>query len=164
MPVQQGQIEYYRFGHGSPVVLIPGYATDVTSWNREFLTKLAEKHQFILLNNRNVAGSPIHSNSYRSEDLANDVYLLIKKLDLKKPAVVGISMDGMIAQQLAVLHQKSLVQLILINTSIAGSQAVHPDPVIEKQLRSCQKINLVFMSRQLICFFRHYGGRRWHTH
>lgn len=150
---QQGQIEYYSFGHGSPIVMIPGYATDVSSWNRNLLMVLAEKHQVILLNNRNVAGSRIHASSYRTEDLANDTYLLIKKLKLKKPAVVGISMGGMIAQQIAVLHQDSLGQLILINTSIAGKDAVHPDPKIEKKLMSLPKNKFGFYAAAVDLFF-----------
>lgn len=151
--IKQGQIEYYSFGRGSPIVMIPGYATDVTSWNRHLLAVLAQKHQVILLNNRNVAGSHIHSNSYRAEDLANDTYRLIKTLGLKKPAVVGISMGGMIAQQLAVLHQDSLGQLILINTSIAGSKAVHPDPKTEAKLVALPKNKLGFYAAAVELFF-----------
>ncbi|MHB1949014.1 MAG: alpha/beta fold hydrolase [Gammaproteobacteria bacterium] len=52
--VKNGHIEYYRFGHGSPIVLIPGYATDISSWNRKFLSALAQQHQLILVNNRQV--------------------------------------------------------------------------------------------------------------
>lgn len=133
-PVKNGQIEYYRIGHGSPVVLLPGYLTDVTSWNRQFIAALAKQHQVIILNNRNVGGSIVKSTHYESKDLANDTYQLIKATGLRKPAVIGISMGGMIAQQLAVLHGKDLGQLILINTVIAGKQAIHPAPVIENKM------------------------------
>lgn len=133
-PVQGGQIEYYRFGQGSPIVLIPGYVTDVSSWSHRFLVALAKQHQVIVLNNRNVGGSLIHSTRYESEDLANDTYQLIQVLGLKKPAVLGISMGGMIAQQFAVSHPNALGQLILINTAIAGKRAVHPDFSVENRL------------------------------
>lgn len=150
---KQCEIEYYQFGHGSPIVLIPGYATDVTSWNRYFLATLAAKHRIILINNRGVAGSRTCSHAYRSEDLANDTYLLMTSLRLKKPAVVGISMGGMIAQQLAVLHQDALGQLILINTSIAGRSAIHPDPATEKKLTNIPNNQLGFYASAVDMFF-----------
>ncbi|MEO8401509.1 MAG: alpha/beta hydrolase [Gammaproteobacteria bacterium] len=150
---QQGKIEYYRSGSGSPIVLIPGYATDVSSWNQEFLATLAQHHQIIVPNNRNVSGTHISSASYQSEDLANDTYQLIQELRLEKPAVIGISMGGMIAQQLAVLHPDTLGHLILINTAIAGEQAVHPAPAIEKKLYGLSKYKLGFYISAINLFF-----------
>jgi pimeloyl-ACP methyl ester carboxylesterase len=132
--IANGKIEYYRFGDGSPVVLIAGYATDISSWDQEFLTALSAQHNLIVFNNRNVGGSVIHSTQYESKDLADDTAQLIQVLGLKKPAVIGISMGGMIAQQLAVLHPNQLGQLILINTAIAGKQAIHPSPEVEKKM------------------------------
>ena len=57
----------------------------------------------------------------------------MQKLNLKKPAVIGISMGGMIAQKLAVLHPERIGYLILINTSIAGDQTVPPTPEIKER-------------------------------
>jgi pimeloyl-ACP methyl ester carboxylesterase len=150
---QQGQIEYYHVGSGDPIVLIPGYATDVSSWNREFLATLAQHHQIIVLNNRNVGGSHTLSTSYRSDDLANDTYQLIQKLGLKKPAIVGISMGGMIAQELAVLHPDAVGSLVLINTSIAGQKAVHPTPLVEKKLLGLSKHKVGFYVSAIDLFF-----------
>jgi pimeloyl-ACP methyl ester carboxylesterase len=149
----QGKIEYYQSGSGTPIVLIPGYATDVSSWNREFLATLAQHHQIIVPNNRNVAGSQMASTTYQSEDLANDTYELIQKLGLKKPTVIGISMGGMIAQQLAVLHPNALGHLILINTSIAGETAVHPTQSVEKDLRGLSKYKVGFYVSAINLFF-----------
>ncbi|EKD74153.1 MAG: hypothetical protein ACD_45C00056G0009 [uncultured bacterium] len=149
----QGQIEYYRSGSGSPVVLIAGYATDVSSWDQEFLATLAQQHQIIVLNNRNVGGSHITSAAYESKDLANDTYQLIRKLKLKQPAVVGISMGGMIAQQLAVLHPDALGYLVLINTSISGEQAIRPSHMVEKKLLGLSKYKLGFYVSAIDLFF-----------
>lgn len=142
--VKQGQIEYAQLGQGkgSPVVLITGYAMDLSSWNRSFLEVLAREHQVIVFNNRNLGQSLIHSERYDSRALAEDSYQLIQKLHLKKPAVVGISMGGMIAQQLAALHSKQLGSLILINTAIAGKQAVHPLPATEEKMLNMPKSQL----------------------
>lgn len=132
--ISHGQMEYYSFGQGSPIVLIPGYVTDVSSWNQEFLASLAQQHQVIVINNRNVGGSWVESARYESSDLAKDTYQLINKLGLKKPAILGISMGGMIAQQVAVKYGDKLGPLILINTAIAGKEAVHPSADVEKKM------------------------------
>ena len=152
-PVKQGKIEYYQFGTGSPIVLIPGYATDVSSWSSDFLAGLAKQHQLIVLNNRNVGGSYVASSNYDSHHLANDVFQLIQDLHLKKPAVLGISMGGMIAQQVAVLHPEHVGQLILINTIIAGGGSVKPSPAIEQTLRTLPYDNLNFYFVALNTFF-----------
>lgn len=132
--VKQGQIEYYRFGKGSPIVLIEGYATDITSWNKQFLSALALRHEVIVFNNRNVGKSIIHSDRYESTDLAIDTHELIDELHLKSPAVLGISMGGMVAQQYAVLYPHQISHLILINTAIAGKQAVQPSADVRNAL------------------------------
>lgn len=152
-PVAKGKMEYYKFGKGSPIVLIPGYATDVSSWSSSFLRTLANEHQLIVLNNRNIGGSRIYSSRYMSYDLANDVFQLMHNLHLKKPAVLGISMGGMIAQQVAALHPNHVGQLILINTAISGHQAVHPSPRIEKKIWSIPHNKLGFYVVAVDCFF-----------
>lgn len=127
-----GRIEYYVLGQGKPIVLISGYAANVGSWNRKFLLSLAEHNQLILFDNRNIGGSYNKSAAYTSKDLAEDTYNLITHLHLYKPAVIGISMGGMIAQQLAVLHSDEVSRLVLINTAIAGNQAVKPNAQIQQ--------------------------------
>lgn len=157
--VNNGRIEYYRFGHGTPLILLAGYGTDVTSWNRPLLNVLAQQHEVILPNNRHVAGTVMQAGSYQMSDLANDNYHLIKALHLHKPAVLGISMGGMIAQQLAIQHQSSLGALILVNTGIAGKQAVHPAPEVEKQLLTLPTTALGFYHSALQLFFPPYSRR-----
>lgn len=151
--VAEGRVEYYRLGHGTPIVLIPGYATDISSWNSQFINKLAQNHQLFLINNRNVGGSTINSSTYQSQDLANDISQFIHNLKLKQPAILGISMGGMIAQQVAVLHPNQVSKLILINTAIAGSQSVHPRPEMEKRLLNIPKNKLGFYLVAVDSFF-----------
>ncbi len=151
--VPKGQIEYYRIGKGSPIVLIPGYATDATSWNRDFLAELSQQHELIILNNRNVSGTHINSTQYSSRDLANDVNNLIHSLHLQKPAILGISMGGMIAQQVAALHPKDVGQLILINTAIAGQQSVRPTPAMEDTMLNIPASNIGFYNVAVNSFF-----------
>lgn len=153
LATSKSRIEYYQIGSGTPIVLIPGYATDVSSWNRNFLITLAKYHRLIILNNRNIGGSHNLSHSYSPTDLAQDTDRLIHHLDLKKPAVIGISMGGMIAQQLAVIDQKNISHLILINTAIAGKRACRPNISVQKSMLSLPKHQFGFYLLALDLFF-----------
>ena len=62
-------------------------------------------------------------------------------------------MGGMIAQKLAVLHPKSISHLILINTSIAGDQAVPPAPGIQEKLLNLSKHKFGFYLTAIDIFF-----------
>lgn len=132
--LEKGRLEYYTFGSGSPLLLVNGYGTDVSSWDKRFLGKLAQAHQLFLYNHRHAGGSDFSSEDYDSKDLATDCYQLIQKLELKKPAVAGISMGGMVAMQMAALYPEAVGAVILINTAIAGKQSIRPAPLVEKQM------------------------------
>ncbi len=130
-----GQIEYYQFGQGPPLILITGYLSNVKSWNIPLLQILAQEHEVIVFDNRNVGGSHFTTNSYTSVDLAQDTYALIQALHFKEVDVAGISMGGIIAQQLAILHPQTIKHLILINTLIAGIPPTPPSPDVETALK-----------------------------
>lgn len=134
LPVKNGKIEYYRFGHGDPIVLISGYHNTISSWNRTFLEQLSKEHQVIIFNNRNVGGTTIKSANYTTEDLAQDTFELIKGLRLNKPTILGFSMGGMIAQQYAISYPDHIHYLILMNTTIAGARAVAPSSDVENTM------------------------------
>lgn len=132
--VKGGKIEYYRFGKGSPVILISGYVVDISSWDRVFLNRLAQKHEVIIFNNRGMGRSFNSGSLYNSFALAEDTFQLSQKLGLKKPAVLGLSMGGMIAQRVAANHSDKFSHLILINTIIAGDQGIYPNSKVQDEL------------------------------
>ncbi|MHB1949013.1 MAG: alpha/beta fold hydrolase [Gammaproteobacteria bacterium] len=85
--------------------------------------------------------------------MAKDTYQLIQDLHLRKPAILGISMGGMIAQQLAVLQPDKIGHLILINTAIAGKNTVHPSPEVEATLLNMPESKLGRYQVALKLFF-----------
>lgn len=139
MEVPHGKIEYYRFGHGTPLILIAGYFANVKSWNMPFLKALAAQHDVIILDNRNVGGSINYSKNYSARDLADDVNNLITKLHLSHVNVLGISMGGMIAQQFAIAYPEKVDHLILVNTFIAGMPPMMPNKEVQADLYSGPK-------------------------
>lgn len=151
--VSNGEIEYYDVGQGTPIVLISGYGSTVSSWNWELISALAANHRVIFFDNRDTGGTVINSTSYTSQDLANDTYNLITALKLNKPVILGISMGGMIAQQYAVLHPQAMSKLVLINTAIAGDAAVHPSKTVQEEMSTPPKNKFALYIRALHLFF-----------
>lgn len=132
--VPGGQMEYYRFGHGTPLVMVTGYLANVKFWNTPLLSALATDHDVIIFDNRNTGGSMIASKSYTMHDLAGDTYALCHALHLQHVNLLGISMGGMIAQKVAIQYPGFVEKLILINTMIAGKAPTMPNQSVQNML------------------------------
>jgi pimeloyl-ACP methyl ester carboxylesterase len=129
-----GSVGYYRFGHGSPIVLVTGYRASMGEWNAYFLGELAKNHDVIIFDNRGIGESKANDKHYRVEDLARDTAALIRTLHLKDPTVVGWSMGGLVAQQLALDEPKLVARLVLMSSMPAGSRAAPPSASVERIL------------------------------
>jgi pimeloyl-ACP methyl ester carboxylesterase len=129
-----GPIGYYRFGHGSPLVLITGYRATLSEWNAYFLAELAKHHDVIIFDNRGIGQSEPGDTRYRVTDLAHDTASLIRTLGLGKVTVLGWSMGGMIAQQLALDEPGLVGHLILLSTAPPGERSIPLAPAVEETL------------------------------
>lgn len=115
MPEFQHQgIKFYfeEAGTGPPVLLIPGWGTDLRSWN--FLSlDLRDRHRVIRLDNRGVGRSDTPADGYRTNVMAEDALALLDHLRVTRATVVGHSLGGAIAQQLAWQHPERVERLLL---------------------------------------------------
>jgi pimeloyl-ACP methyl ester carboxylesterase len=131
---ERGPIGYYRFGHGSPLILITGYLSTLSEWNAFFLSELANKYEVIVFDNRGIGQSATSTSNYRVEDLALDTAALVKALGFNSASILGWSMGGMIAQRL-VLDQPSVVNhLILLNSAPPGHNSTPASNQVEEEL------------------------------
>ena len=76
-------------------------------WDQSMLKKLSANHTVILFDNRGIGTTTANNGnrSYTIEQLANDTSGLIDVLKIRKPVdVLGLSMGGFIAQELALSH------------------------------------------------------------
>ena len=124
----RGDIAYYRFGHGSPVVLQTGYRATVAEWDAAFLAALGKKHDVIVFDNRGVGRSQPGAVSFTAEDMAGDAAALIDALHLHDVTVVGWSMGGAIVQQLAIDRPAALRRIVLMNAPAPGRLGVPIPP------------------------------------
>lgn len=117
-------INYKISGKGEPLLLIIGLSFSLLDWGTELPDLLAKHYQVILFDNRD-AGETSHATAaYTLADMATDAVGLLDALHIPKAHVLGISMGGMIAQQLALQYPHKLNQLILGCTMAGGSSGL----------------------------------------
>jgi 3-oxoadipate enol-lactonase len=121
MPYAQvGDIKLYYevHGDGPPVVLVPGLGSD-TRLFFNVVPLLATLHQVIVLDPRGGGQSDKPSGGYSIEQMAEDVAGLFGTLGIARADVVGYSMGGKIALQLAASHPE-LVDHLVLGATAAG--------------------------------------------
>jgi 3-oxoadipate enol-lactonase len=129
MPIAKvGDIDIYYEDHGSgdPLLLIMGLAADSTAWLFQ-LPEFSKHYHTIVFDNRGVGRSSKPAGPYSIHQMADDAAGLLDALGIKSAHVVGVSMGGMIAQELALRHPERVRGLVL------GCTYPEPDADIERQ-------------------------------
>ena len=116
----RGPLAYYRFGHGSPLLLVTGYRATMSEWDATFLAELAKHHDVIVFDNRGIGRSIPNAASFTIDDMASDTAALIDTLALKHATVVGWSMGGSIVQQLAIDKPQAIGKMVLMSALAPG--------------------------------------------
>ncbi len=109
------------------MLLIMGLGCTSAMWFR-IVPELSRHHRVILMDNRGVGrteapGALVHSVSTMAADAAAVIAAAVGN---DTAHVMGLSMGGMIAQQLAIDHPQAVRTLTLAATNCGGSQAVLP--------------------------------------
>jgi pimeloyl-ACP methyl ester carboxylesterase len=119
-----GDVGYREVGAGSPVLLIMGFSGSMDFWAPSFVDALAARHTVIVFDNAGVGDTAALPGTLTISGMAEQTSALISALHLRRTAVLGWSMGGMIAQALAVLHPRQVSQLILASTQAGTGQSL----------------------------------------
>ena len=123
-----GRVGYREVGTGSPLLLIMGLGGSMNDWTPGFVDALAASHEVVVFDNAGVGETGKLPAPLTVSEMANETSALISALHLGKPAVLGWSMGGMIAQALAVLHPGQVSKLVLAATQEGTGKAVPIPP------------------------------------
>jgi pimeloyl-ACP methyl ester carboxylesterase len=124
------KIAWETTGSGSPVLLVMGLAYPAASWFRQ-VPVLAERHQVITIDNRgagdtgDVVGAP-----YTVETMTGDCLAVLDAAGVERAHVVGMSMGGLMAQELALSHPDRVQSLVLMATHPGAADGVWPEEVM----------------------------------
>jgi pimeloyl-ACP methyl ester carboxylesterase len=109
------KINYRVDGRGYPLVMIMGFSSPRSAWSSQ--VPFFKKHfQVVTFDNRGVGKSDKPTGPYTTKLMADDAVALMDYLGIKQAHIVGASMGGMIAQELAIHYPERVSKLVLACT------------------------------------------------
>ena len=110
---------YYELhgASGEPLVLVHGYTGDISDWEHQ-ISAFAASHRVLVMDHRGHgrSGAPRDRASYTIERMAGDVEALAAHAGFERYHLVGHSLGGMVAQEIALRSAQRLLTLTLEDT------------------------------------------------
>jgi len=106
----RGPVAYERWGAGSALLLLAGLGSRATLWG-ELPRQLADRFTVLAPDNRGVGGSR-GGDTFTLEGAADDAALVVEAAGFTRSAVLGVSMGGLVACQLAIRHPQRVSRLV----------------------------------------------------
>jgi len=137
-------IAYESVGDGPPLLFITGLGYGGWFWHKQ-VPELSRHYRVITFDNRGSGGTDKPDGPYSTAMLAQDAAGLLDALGISGAYVVGHSLGGFIAEELALARPELVSRLVLASTTFGGLNAV---PVTQEALavmmdRSGDPVDLV---------------------
>jgi pimeloyl-ACP methyl ester carboxylesterase len=127
LELEDANISYELTGRGEPVLFIQGCGVTGSGW-RPQVEELAQDFQCLTFDNRGIGKSSTPNANLTVEQMANDAASLIEDAGWQSAHVVGHSLGGVIAQQLALNVPQRVRSLSLLCTFSKGSEGGRVTP------------------------------------
>jgi 3-oxoadipate enol-lactonase len=137
--VRVGEIELdcERSGSGPPLLMMMGMAGTMLTWGEPFLEALRRDFELITYDHRGIGASTRLEGAITIAELARDAAGLLDALGVTSAHVLGISMGGMVAQELVLARPELVRTLALGCTFCGGPESVGvPDEVAARLARA----------------------------
>ena len=118
MPIAEanGQRLYYeQHGEGEPLLAVMGLGGDHTAWILQ-IAELSKSHRLVVFDNRDAGQSSQADGAYEVADMAADALALADEIGLDSFHLLGLSLGGAIAQEIALSAPERVRTLTLAVT------------------------------------------------
>ena len=120
-PVNGTKIYYEVYGEGKPIILLHGaFMTIEMNWG-QIIPELAKTRKVIAMEMRGHGHTPFSEGKLELATMAIDVKGVMDYLKVENADVVGYSMGGSIAYELAIQNPKSVNKLVIISSTYKSS-------------------------------------------
>jgi pimeloyl-ACP methyl ester carboxylesterase len=143
------RIAFETTGAGPPLVLIPGFASGIWSWEHQ-VGPLSKHFEVITFDPRGIANSASDGEAATVGRIADDVVGLLDHVGLQAAHILGISFGGFVAQDLAIRFPAYVCKLVLGCTSFGGAGHVAPSAEVLMAFASTNGLNSSERIRQYL--------------
>jgi pimeloyl-ACP methyl ester carboxylesterase len=127
------KLYYWAQGDGEALVMIPGLGAGHTSWFRQ-LPAFKKLFKVIVYDPRSIGRSDRPKQPYSFKVLADDVVGLMDHLGVKRAHILGQSLGGVVAQEVAMDYPDRVIRLVLVSSTLAGADANPTNPKLMEAL------------------------------
>ncbi len=120
MRVKDSSVDYDIVGQGPPLLLIGGMGFGRWSWFKQS-PALSRYFRIITFDIRNIGHLDAEEGAYSVSNLAAHAAALLDHLKIERSHVLGTSLGGFVAQEVALRRPELVDRLVLISTSYGGS-------------------------------------------
>jgi pimeloyl-ACP methyl ester carboxylesterase len=107
---------YEEHGEGDPIVFVTGLSADHTTWDIN-IKDFSDKYHVIAVDNRGCGQSDAPDYPYTIEMMTDDLAVLCKTLNLPPAHFIGVSMGGMIVQNIAYKYPEITKSIVVSNSA-----------------------------------------------
>jgi 3-oxoadipate enol-lactonase len=123
------KIGWESHGAGEPLLLIQGLGYARWGWD-PVVPRLAERFRVLTFDNRGIGDSDKPDGPYTAREMATDALQVLDEAGVARAHVVGASLGGMIAQELAVAAPERVERLVLCCTTPGAGGIPMPDVTV----------------------------------
>lgn len=123
------RMRYETHGEGAPLLLVGGVGSDLSECLHQ-VPAFSPRFLVVAFDNRGAGESEVPPGPYTTTQMADDAAALLSHLGLERAHVLGVSLGGMIAQEIALRHPGRVDRLVLACTSPGGGISERPAPEV----------------------------------
>lgn len=130
--VRDINIYYEIHGEGSPLVMIMGLSANIDWWHPYVIDQFSKNFKIVIFDNRGAGRTDKPAIDYSIKMFADDTVGLMEELGIDKAHMLGVSMGGVICQEIALNYPERVDKLVLVSTTCGGPNSV---PVPQETLQ-----------------------------